>query len=70
MGEEGWVQGVYGDEPAICYIKQTIGCNSSPINTDNFNIVHFNINSITADDRLCNGSPIREASALKNVTKS
>ena len=27
-------------------------CNGSPINTDNFNIVHFNINSITADDRL------------------
>ena len=36
MGEEGWVQGVYGDEPAICYIKQTIGCNGSPINKDNF----------------------------------
>ena len=26
--------------------------NGSPINTNNFNIVHFNINSITADGRL------------------
>ena len=26
--------------------------NGSPINIDNFNIVHYNINSITADDRL------------------
>ena len=27
-------------------------CNGSPIDTNNFNIVHYNINSITADDRL------------------
>ena len=26
--------------------------NGSPINTNNFNIVHYNINSITADGRL------------------
>ena len=26
--------------------------NGSPINVDNFNIVHYNINSITADNRL------------------
>ena len=26
--------------------------NGSPINIDNFNIVHYNINSITADDRI------------------
>ena len=26
--------------------------NGAPINVDNFNIVHFNINSITADDRI------------------
>ena len=27
-------------------------CNGSPIDINNFNIVHYNINSITADDRL------------------
>ena len=27
-------------------------CNGSPIDVNDFNIAHFNINSITADDRL------------------
>ena len=45
-------QGYLSDLELECQSVNFNLCNGAPILTNNFNIVHFNINSITADDRI------------------
>ena len=40
------------DLDLVCQSVNYNMCNGSPIDTENFNLVHYNINSILADDRL------------------
>ena len=40
------------DFDLVCQSVNYNLCNGSPIDTENFNLVHYNINSILADDRL------------------